>query len=64
MKLRVPNIKGGTRNYSEYSILKSLDYLSVAICSAAPELEAITPDGFEQHYIDKSFVGKAKLRSV
>jgi len=64
MKLGVPNIKGCTCDYSEYSILESLDYLSVAICGAAPELETIIPDGFEQHYIDKPIVGEAKLRSV
>jgi len=51
MKLRVPNVKGYTYNYLEYSILKPLEYLSVTICGTAPELVTEIPDRVERNKI-------------
>jgi hypothetical protein len=60
----VRHIPGCVNDYAQSLSLKAFQYLSVGCGCRAPELVAISPDWFEDGFVEKGLVAWGELRSA
>jgi hypothetical protein len=53
----VPHLPGCVDDYAQGLWLKAFQYLNVGCGCCDPELDALSPDGFEDGFVEKELVG-------